>query len=219
MPPRITKSLVRPTTREHTLVVERAEVAGAHPAVVGVERGVALGVVVVAEACDRPLAGADTGSSAGGDVGAGVGIEQPHAHRLDHVTGGGEPHQVGVARRGGTQRAGLVAAVELQHVRTGGAFPELGPLGRHHLAPGEHHAERADVVLCELGGVQHHHELRRHRGQYGHMVLFDRTDRCGRVEARQKHAGRAEDRRCEVRGPEPEAERCRKQTHEDVVGA
>ena len=51
-----------------------------------------------------------------------------------------------VVGRGARQRAGLVRAVELQHVRAGAVLELGGPLVRHHLAAGEQDAQRREVV-------------------------------------------------------------------------
>ena len=78
--------------------IDGDDVAGAHPAVGRDERGVRLGVVPVAEAGDRAAARGDAGPARRGDVGAGVGIEEPHVHRRQRVAGGVQAHVVVVAR-------------------------------------------------------------------------------------------------------------------------
>ncbi len=80
--------------------------------------------------------------------------------------------------RGDADRPGLVGAVELEHLAAG-LLLELGrPLARDPLPAGEEHPQRGQVGGGERRRVQHHHELARHRGQHGHLVLLDRAAGC-----------------------------------------
>ena len=167
------------------------------------------GVVPVAEAERRTLARGHARAAGRGDVGVGVGIEQAHVHLGDHAARGAQAQLGRIVGRRRRQRAGLVAAVELEHRRAGALLELACPLVRHHLAAREHHAQRREVVRVDRGRVQQHHELRRDRGQHGDAVALDRGEHLLGVEPGAHDARRADDRRREVRGPQAEAERAR----------
>ncbi len=161
-----------PRHREIPGLVDDAPVAGEHPAVGGAERGVRVGVVVVAEAGQRSPARGDPGAAGRGDVVAVV-VEQPDLHLGDDPTGGAEPSFPGVGEGRPAQGAGLVGPVELEH-RAPGAVLELrgAPLG-DHLPAGEEDPEAREVVGRERGCVQQHDELRRDRGEDRHPLAGD----------------------------------------------
>jgi hypothetical protein len=91
--------------------------------------------------------------------------------------------------------SGFVRAVELQDVCTGAVLELLRPLERHHLAPGEHDAQRRKVVPGDGGGVEHHHELRRYCREHRDAVALDGAQNEFRVETRAHDARRSRDRR------------------------
>ena len=115
--------------------------------------------------------------------------------------------------------AGLVGAVELQHLGAGDVLEGGRPLEGHGLAAGEHRAQRAEVAGPLGVGVQHHDELRAHAAQHGDPLALDQVERLVGVEVVHHHRGAAEDARGEVAGPEPEAERGRDGAEEDLVVA
>ncbi len=138
-------------------------------------------------------------------------------HLGDDLARSPQPLVLRVVGRRVRERAGLVRPVELKHVRAGAVLEFLGPLVGDHLATGEHDAQRRQVVAVQRGRVEHHDELRRHRREHRDPVVLDGPQHGLDVEARAHDARRARDRRREVRGPEPEAERRGQRGEEHVV--
>ena len=176
-------------------------------------------VVPVAEAQRRALARGHARTAGRRDVGVGVGVEQPHVHLGDHAARGAQPLLLRVVGRRADSAPVSLRAVELQHARAGALLELARALVRHHLAAGEQDAQRRQVVRVERRRVQHHHELRRHRGEHGDAVALDRGAARPRPRsARSTTHGAPDDRGREVRGPQAEAERRGQRAEEHVVG-
>ena len=102
--------------------------------------------------------------------------------------------------------AGLVRAVELEHVRTRRLLEgSRAPFG-DRFAAGEEAAQREVPAVVEAAGLEHQDELRGDGGEHADGVLAQRRRRALRVEAPQEHGRRTEQRGREVLRPEPEAE-------------
>ena len=122
---------------EVALVVQFADVAHPHPAVLG-EQLVVVGAIQIAEA-QRRSAARRLAATGLGDVA--VAVEQPHLHLRHDPAGGAQPAVQRVGDRGRTEHAGLVGPVELQN-RDAGQLLELGRLRvGQRFAAGEDHPQ------------------------------------------------------------------------------
>ena len=127
-------------------------------------------------------------------------------HLGDHLARGAQSLLLRVVGCRARQRAGLVRAVELQHVRAGAILELLRPFVRDHLAAREHDPQRREVVVVDRGRVQHHDELRRHRREHGDAVAArSRAARLPRRSARRRRTPRPRSpgEKCAVHNPKP----------------
>jgi hypothetical protein len=122
-----------------------------------------------------------------------------------------------VAHRRPTQRARLIGSVELEDARAGDVLEARRAFLGDGLTTGEHATQRREVVLLDDRRLQHHEELRAHAGEHGDAFTFDGADHVVGIEAFVHDGRHAEDRGCDVRRPEPEAERRRDRAQEHVV--
>ena len=212
--------IVEPTAHDEVaLGIDAHLVAQHHPAVGPDELGVGGDhrwiVSVIAPGKGRALA---TRAPLAGfaDIVAGL-VEEAHVHRGNRSPRGAQAFFPAVFEGGSADGPGFVGAVELQHPGPGSVLESGGALVGDRLAPGEEDAQRVEVVAAVLGGLEHHDELGRDRGENAHPMPLDEGEGLPGIETRHHATGCAQQGRSEMAGPDPEPERGGHHAHEDIA--